>query len=695
MANCLSDFPPGPLDKYRKLASFDWKQLSLFLNGEEFLNYRNELYNEILKYSVLLEQTDQTPTLDELRRKTTQKVFALKLVRDSVTARTNCNYADMSFAESSLAYLLDPSASVKRSVTFYMFTSVIASMGTERHRHFIENCLNGEILGCFGLTEIGHGSNTRGMRTTATYDPASRQFILHSPDFQAAKCWVGSLGQTATHGAIFAQLVTPDGIKHGLHAFVVPIRDSKTLVPYPGVKVGDMGEKIGLNGVDNGFIMFDQYHIPRENLLNKIGDVTEDGRYVADITDPNRRHGAALGNLSDGRINITSVNMCYLSKAVTIAIRYAAVRKQFSATEDDEEIPILEYQSHQHRLLPHLATFYAFRTFCKYLLEERDKFQLLLNKKSIDVHRITNTGLELHAISSACKSLAGWYARDAIQECREACAGHGYLKASGLGELRSNQDVCCTYEGENHVLIQQTSNWLLRLWPLVLKGKSVSTPLNTVEFLNRAPQILTSKFTPNSFEELTEPKNILDTFQWLVCYLLKLSFEKYESLKQHSLHSVESKAFWAKNDSQVFYAKSLSIAYIQHLILTAMSDKISKAADFKIKTVLEKLFALFAVTCLEKHIPFLYAGSYASGPTAAVLIQDSILRLCKSIKNDAIALVDVIAPPDFIVNSVLGYSDGQVYKHLEAAMLRAPGALSRPSWWKEITNWKKNIHSKL
>lgn len=246
----------------------------------------------------------------------------------------------------------------------------------------------------------------------ATYEIKSKGFIIHTPDFEAAKCWVGNLGKTCTHAIVYAQLYTPDGVNQGLNAFLVPIRDPKTLICYPGVKAGDLGEKIGLNGVDNGFVMFDNYFIPKEFLLSRTGDVTDDGKFITPFKDTSKRLGASLGILSGGRVSICGIAATYSVKAITIAIRYSAVRRQFGMDKDSKELPILDYQSQQYRLFPYLASTFALNIFSHWLSAEHGNLMV----KTVLGEKVPHVGIEIHALSSACKPFCTWTVRDTIQE---------------------------------------------------------------------------------------------------------------------------------------------------------------------------------------------------------------------------------------------------------------------------------------
>ncbi|XP_035941579.1 peroxisomal acyl-coenzyme A oxidase 3 isoform X1 [Halichoerus grypus] len=683
----LPDLPKGPLQAYRARASFCWQELVLFLEGEDMLRLKKTIFSALENDPLFAHSHGEDLSLEKYRELSFLRCkrvmeYSLLPVEEMVARPLSVQTLITCLG------MYDWSLAVKFLLHMLTFGSAIYSSGSERHLKYLPKIFNMDIFGCFAVTELSHGSNAKAIRTTAHYDPTTEEFIIHSPDFEAAKFWVGNMGKTATHAVVFAQLYTPGGQCHGPHSFVVQIRNPKTLLPMPGVMVGDIGKKLGLNGVDNGFAMFHKVRIPRQDLLNRIGDVTPEGTYVTPFKDDRQRFGASLGTLSLGRVAIVGMSIVNLKLAVSIALRFSATRCQFGPS-DGEEVPVLEYQTQRWRLLPYLAAAYALDHFSKSLFLDLAELQRGLMGTDQGA-RQAELGREIHALASAGKPLASWTAQRGIQECREACGGHGYLAVNRLGDLRNDNDPNCTYEGDNNILLQQTSSYLLSLLARHVQGGAhFQSPLRTVDFLQAYPDILGQRFTCPSVDSCLDSSVPLAAYEWLVGYLLRESYQKLNQEKRSG-----SNDFEARNNSQVYYCHPLALAFLELTVVRRFHEYTHQPrVPPPLRAVLGRLSALYALWSLSQHTALLYQGGYFSGEQAGKMIQNAILDLCSQLKDDAVALVDVIAPPDFVLDSPIGRADGELYKNLWTAVLLESRVLERPSWWSEFSVHKPRIGS--
>jgi acyl-CoA oxidase len=532
----------------------------------------------------------------------------------------------------------DPSLQIKAGVQWGLFGSAVLQLGTkEHHDKWLPGIMSLEIPGAFAMTETGHGSDVAAVGTTATYDPDTQEFVIHTP-FRAA--WKDYLGNAALHGiaaTVFAQLITK-GVNHGVHCFYVPLRDENGQF-LPGVGGEDDGLKGGLNGIDNGRLHFDHVRVPRTNLLNKYGDVAADGTYSSQISSPGRRFFTMLGTLVQGRVSLDGSAAWASALGLNIAITYANQRRQFDSGAGTDEVVLLDYGKHQRRLLPRLATTYASIFVHDEFLQKFDA--VFSGKADTDADRE-----DLETLAAALKPLSTWHALDTLQEAREACGGAGFLFENRLVGLRADLDIYATFEGDNNVLLQLVGKRLLSDFAKQFKGKdakalaayAVGQTAGKVFHGAGLRQLGQAVSDFGSTARAVERGLRADQqHELLAGRVQQMVTDVAGRLRPASgLSSADAAALFNANQSDLIEAAR---AHGELLQWEAFTDAVNAVEHEGTKHVLIWLRDLFGLGLIEKHLAWYLINGRLSAQRAAA-VSAYIDRLCLRLRPHAQDLVD-------------------------------------------------------
>ena len=379
-----------------------------------------------------------------------------------------------------------------------------------------------ELPGCYAMTETGHGSNVQALRTTATYDPDTQEFVVNTPDDDARKDYIGNAARDGRLAVVFAQLDHGrGGARRARAARADPRRAAASRATACGSRTA--ARSSGLNGVDNGRLWFDQVRVPRENLLDKLAQVHEDGTYFSAIENPTRRFFTMLGTLIQGRISVGGASISASKVALTIAVRRALERRQFGAPGAEQEALLMDYRTHQRRLLIPLAKTYALSFTQNRLVQD-------LHAVFTDEDTPERERRELETLAAGVKAIATWHATDTIQGCREACGGAGYLRSSRFASLKADTDVFTTFEGDNTILLQLAAKNLLTDYKdafgdldklgmaQFVAGQALSVLGERVPLRKLADSLRPGR---DDDADLLDPKTQLDLFRWRHEHLLQ------------------------------------------------------------------------------------------------------------------------------------------------------------------------------
>jgi len=521
---------------------------------------------------------------------------------------------------------VDGSLAVKFGVQFGLFGGSIQKLGTKKHHdQYLSDAGKTNLLGCFAMTETGHGSNVRGIKTTATYDTTTDSIIIHTPGKNDNKEYIGN----ALHSKIatvFAQLIV-NGKNEGVHAILVPLRNEKHEL-LKGITIEDNGYKLGLNGVDNGKIWFDTISVPRENLLDKYGEITSDGQYFSSIINPNKRFFTMLGTLVGGRICVARGALGGAKMALTIAVKHALNRRQFNDSIKIQEDLIMDYPTHQIRLTPAIASAYVYHV----VLEE-------MMKRYSDDSQPDKRQIETQV--AGLKSVITWFANDTIQECREACGGKGYLLENRIADLKGDVDIFTTFEGDNTVLLQLAAKGILSDFKAEFNSAGFTSVLKLLQSQLSDKLTAINPLYSNKVdaEHLYNPKFHKHAFNYRT---RRLTYTLAMRIRGYIKKGVPSYQAFLKVQTHLL---ALGKAYSTELAHSTFSEFCATVQDETYRNLLEKVGTLHALQQINLDARWYLEQGYL-GSTKSKAIRQRVERLSTELRPHIEVLVDGFGIPE-------------------------------------------------
>ncbi len=420
--------------------------------------------------------------------------------------------------------------------------------------------------------------------------------------------------------------------------------------------------------------------IPRTDLLNRYGDVAEDGTYSSPIASPGRRFFTMLGTLVQGRVSLDGSATIASKIGLKIAITYADQRRQFTAGSDTDEEVILDYQRHQRRLLPLLATTYAAGFAHEVFLSKFD--DVFSGKADSDADR-----QDLETIAAALKPLSTWHALDTLQEAREACGGAGFLTENRITSLRQDLDIWVTFEGDNNVLLQLVAKRLLTDFSRKF-AKADAGALARYVVVQAAGKAYHGTGLRSVGQTVRDFGSTARSVNWLQesATQRELLTDRVETMiseiggRLRPASKLGKKAAADLFNSQQNELIEAARAHGELLQWEAFTEALEQAPDAGTKQVLTWLRDLFGFGLIEKHLAWYLIHGRLS-PQRAQAVSAYIDRLLARLRPHAVDLVDAFGyGPDLVRAKIASGAEAERQSEARAyyAERRADGTLPTP-----------------